>query len=400
MKNVMIMGIETDVLVIGAGPAGSIAARTVAENGVDVLLIDKKSEIGTPKRCAEGILKSTLDELEIKKDTRWITREITGIEIIAPNNKKLVLDENNFELPDTAYILERKIFDKSLVMDAIRQGTKVMIKTKAHTIKRVDDGFLVKATNLGNDIEIHTKIIIAADGPESKIGRMAGLKSNTSLNNMASCAQYEMVNVTMDDMNHVKVHIGSVCPGGYVWIFPKGDDIANVGLGILKSHTDRTAKYFLDSFVESHEDVKNAQCVEMNVGGDPIGGLIDQRYDDNIMVVGDAAGFVDPLTGDGIRTAMLSGKYAGSVAAKSIKNENHSKKFLKEYYDLTEENIGKSFNRFNKIKEFLLTLDDDSLNNIVEEILKTNLDNINLTTLFKIIIKASPKSIFKLGKLF
>lgn len=394
------MDIETDVLVIGAGPSGSIATRTIAQNGIDVLLIDKKSEIGTPKRCAEGILRSTLDELGIRADKRWIAREIKGIEIVSPSNKKLVLDEDNFELPDTAYILERKIFDKTLVMDAIRFGANVMIKTKANNIKRVKDGFLVKATSLGNEIQIFTKIIIGADGPESKVGRMVGLKSNTSLNNMASCAQYEMVNVNMDDMNHVRVHIGSVCPGGYVWIFPKGDDIANVGLGILKSHTDKTAKHFLDSFIESNQDVVNAQCVEMNVGGDPIGGLIEQRYDDNIMIVGDAAGFVDPLTGDGIRTAMLSGKFAGDVAVKSIKNGDYSKKFLKEYYDLTEEHVGKSFNRFNKIKEFLLTLDDKSLDNIVEEILKSDLENIDLKSLFKIIIKASPKSIFKLNKLF
>jgi len=394
------MDIETDVLVIGAGPSGSIATRTIAQNGIDVLLIDKKSEIGTPKRCAEGILRSTLDELGIRADKRWIAREIKGIEIVSPSNKKLVLDEDNFELPDTAYILERKIFDKTLVMDAIRFGAKVMIKTKANNIKRVKDGFLVKATSLGKEIQIFTKIIIGADGPESKVGRMVGLKSNTSLNNMASCVQYEMVNVNMDDMNHVRVHIGSVCPGGYVWIFPKGDDIANVGLGILKSHTDKTAKHFLDSFIESNQDVVNAQCVEMNVGGDPIGGLIEQRYDDNIMIVGDAAGFVDPLTGDGIRTAMLSGKFAGDVAVKSIKNGDYSKKFLKEYYDLTEDHVGKSFNRFNKIKEFLLTLDDKSLDNIVEEILKSDLENIDIKSLFKIIIKASPKSIFKLNKLF
>ncbi|MBE6486369.1 MAG: NAD(P)/FAD-dependent oxidoreductase [Methanosphaera stadtmanae] len=393
------MEIRTDVLVIGAGPAGSIAARTVAEDGVDVLLIDKKSEIGTPKRCAEGILKSTLDELNIKPDKRWITREITGIEIVAPNNKTLTLDKNNFKLPDTGYVLERKIFDKSLVMDAVRSGSKVMVKTLAKEIERVNDGFLVRAINLEKEIEIFTKIIIAADGPESKIGRMLGLKSRTSLEDMASCAQYEMVNVKMDDMDHVKIHIGTVCPGGYIWIFPKGDDIANVGLGVLKSHTDKTAKYFLDSFVQSNNDVSKAQCVEMNVGGDPIGGLVAERYGDNIMIVGDAAGFVDPLTGDGIRTAMLSGKYAGMVATNSIKKKDYSKEILKEYYDLTEEEIGKSFNKFNKIKEFLLTMDDESLNKIVEEILKTDLSKINLTALLKIIIKASPKSLFKLNKL-
>ena len=393
------MHIKTDVLVIGAGPAGSIAARTIAENNIDVLVIDKKSEIGTPKRCAEGILKSTLDELDIKPDKRWITREINGIEIVAPNQKKLVLDTKNSNINESGYVLERKVFDKHMMMDAIRKGAKILLKARALSIEKNTDGVIVKVDRMGDIIEIFAHVVIAAVGPESRIGRMFGLNSNTLIDNMASCIQYEMVNVKMEDMSHVKIHIGSISPGGYIWIFPKGDDLANVGLGVLKSHTDKTAKYHLDSFIENCNDVNEAQCVEMNVGGDPVGGLITQRYDDNIMVVGDAAGFVDPLTGDGIKTAMLSGKYAGIVASNAVKKNDFSKKSLKEYYDLTEEFIGKSFNRFNKIKEFLLTLDDNSLNNIVEEIMHNELKDINAAKLLKIIIKSSPKSLFKLGKL-
>lgn len=392
------MEITTDVLVIGGGPSGSIAARTVAENNTEVLLIDKKSEIGTPKRCAEGILTSTLNELDIKPDKRWITQEVKGIEIIAPNNKKVTFDDNSVKLPDTGYILERKVFDKHLVMDAIRAGTKVMIKTQAKKIERVKEGFLVSATSLGKEIRILAKIVIAADGPESRIGKMVGLKSRTDLKNMASCIQYEMANVRLNS-NLVKIHIGKVCPGGYIWMFPKGEDIANVGLGILKSHTDKPAKYYLDNFISKNPSLSDAQIVEMNVGGDPLGGLVEERYDDNIMLVGDAAGFVDPLTGDGIKTAMLSGKYAGIIASKSIKQKDYSKKVLKEYYDLTKDKIGKDFNKFNKVKEFLLTLDDESLNKIVDEISKSNLNDVSVTKLFKIIIKSSPKSLLKLGKL-
>ena len=391
--------IETEVLVVGAGPAGAIAAKTIAQQNVSVLIIDKKSEIGTPKRCAEGIIKSTLDELDIIPDKYWITREINGIEIVAPKNQILSLDDENFDMPDSAYILERKVFDKHMVMDAIRAGAKTMVKTEAYNVKRTEEGFEVIASSMGHDIIIKTRILIAADGPESRVARMAGLKTNTKLKNMASCIQYEMVNVNTSINNHVKIHIGTICPGGYIWIFPKGDDIANVGLGILKSHTDKTAKHYLDSFIENSDDLKNAQIVEMNVGGDPIGGLINQRYDDNILVIGDAAGFVDPLTGDGIRTAMLSGKYAGMVASKAIKSDDCSKRLLKEYYEVTEEEIGKNFKIFNKVKEFLLTLDDDSLNKIIEEIIRSDLNDFNVKSLLKIIIKSSPKSILKLGKL-
>lgn len=394
------MEVKTDVLVIGGGPSGSIAAKTVAENGVDVLLIDKKSEVGTPKRCAEGIITSTLKELNIEPNPLWITREITGIEIVAPNNQRIIFDKDNFDLHDTGYVLERKVFDKRMLADAINAGTKVLLKTKANDIEKTDDGYLVFATSMGKDIVIHTKIIIAADGPESRIGRKAGLKSNTSIENMASCAQYEMVNVKSENMNHVQIYIGSVSPGGYIWIFPKGYDIANVGLGVLKTHAKSTAKSYLDKFLSRNQDVSSAQIVEMNVGGDPVCGLIEERYGDNILIVGDAAGFVDPLTGDGIRSAMLSGKYAGIVSSKAIKDNDCSKKVLKEYYDLTEENIGKTFRKFNKIKEFLLTLDDNSLNNIVDEISKTNVSSVSAKSLIKIIIKSSPKSLLNIGKLF
>ena len=85
--------IETDVLVVGAGPAGSMAAKHAALGGADVILIDKKSEIGTPKRCAEGVYESGLRWLEIEPDSAWIAQRINGGVIVAPNGTRLVLDE-------------------------------------------------------------------------------------------------------------------------------------------------------------------------------------------------------------------------------------------------------------------------------------------------------------------
>ncbi len=391
--------IETDVLVVGAGPAGSLAAREASKNGVDVLLIDKKAEIGTPKRCAEGIITRTLKEADIELDSRWIAREIDAIRIIAPNSKELILDNNIHKLPDTGYILERKIFDKHMAMDAIRNGTRVMLRTQAKTARRKDGQVIVTAKSMNGTIEIHSKIIIAADGPESLIGRQLGLKSNTDMKNMASCVQYEMVGIEKDNSRQIDIFTGSIAPAGYVWIFPKASDVANVGLGVLKQYTDKTSIDILNGFIKTHKETINAQAVEMNVGGAPLGGIVEERYDDNIMVVGDAAGFVDPLTGDGIRGALLSGLYAGRVAADAVKSNDYSKKSLKEYYDLTEERLNKTYSKFNKIKDFLVTLDDEALNNIVDELSKTNLDEISVKLLLKIILKASPKSIFQLRKM-
>ncbi|MBO7719011.1 MAG: NAD(P)/FAD-dependent oxidoreductase [Methanosphaera sp.] len=392
--------LETDVLVVGAGPAGSLAAREASKNGVNVLLIDKKAEIGTPKRCAEGIITKTLKEANIEYNPRWIAQKIDAIRLVAPNSNELVLDNNVQKLPDTGYILERKVFDKHMAMDAIRNGTRVMLRTQAKTIARRDDTLIVNAVSMGQPIEIHAKIIIAADGPESHIARQLGLKSNTPMKDMASCVQYEMVGIDKDNPNQIDIFIGSVAPAGYVWIFPKSDDVANVGLGVLKTYVDDTAHDILNNFVKSHKETQNAQAVEMNVGGDPLGGIVKQRYGDNIMVVGDAAGFVDPLTGDGIRGALLSGMYAGSVAANAIKKGDYSKESLNEYYELTENNLNKTYSKFNKIKDFLVTLDDEALNSIIEELSKTNLDEISVKLLLKVILKASPKSIFQIRKMF
>ena len=129
--------IETDVLVVGAGPAGSMAAKHAALGGADVILIDKKSEIGTPKRCAEGVYESGLRWLEIEPDPAWIAQRINGGVIVAPNGTRLVLDETI--LPEKGYVLERKIFDKHMAMEAGRAGSRIMVKTLFQSLRRESD---------------------------------------------------------------------------------------------------------------------------------------------------------------------------------------------------------------------------------------------------------------------
>lgn len=394
------MNYTTDILVVGAGPSGSLAAREAAKNGADVILIDLKSEIGSPKRCAEGVSKQGLIDLGIQPDPRWIARNSNGVRLVSPDQTSVWLSEDAIELPESGYVLERKVFDKHMAMDAARAGAKVMIKTRATSLERVDDGIVVTANKMGEEITIHAHIVIAADGPGSRIGRWAGLKCNTQFNNMESCVQYEMAGLEMENNNVIQLYFGTVAPGGYTWIFPKGEDIANVGIGVLKTHTDKTAIELLDEFIKNCPETQHAQPVEINVGGDPVGGLIKERYGDNVLVVGDAAGFVNPLTGGGINSALESGAYAGIVAAQAISDGDYSKKNLKDYYKLTEDNIGKNYDKYKKAKEYLLSLDDNELNNIAHEFVKVDIEEISPKNLIKLLIKVSPKALLKLGKLF
>ena len=128
--------IETDILVIGAGPAGSTAAKHAAIAGSSVILMDKKSEIGSPKRCAEGVSKEGLKKLGIEPSERWVTKEASGIRMVSPNGTSVNLTEDKVKLPEAGYILERKVFDKYMAMDAGRAGVQIMIKTLATGMRR------------------------------------------------------------------------------------------------------------------------------------------------------------------------------------------------------------------------------------------------------------------------
>ncbi|MEN4007071.1 MAG: NAD(P)/FAD-dependent oxidoreductase [Methanobacterium sp.] len=392
--------IETDVLVVGAGPAGSSAAKHAAMGGVEVLLIDKKSEIGAPKRCAEGVSKNGLKKLGIKPSNRWVAAEIDRVRLVSPGGIDVWLNQENVKFPETGYNLERKVFDKHMAMDAARAGSQIMVKTLARELTLKGDHVLVKAENMDKTIDIKAKIVIGADGPESRVGRGAGLKTTTKAKNMESGAQFEMVGVELEDKRATEFYFGSVAPGGYAWIFPKGDDIANVGLGVINTMTSRSAYEHLLDFVKNCKATKNAVPVEFNVGGVPVGGPLKNLVTDNVMIVGDAAGQVNPFTGGGIISGMQAGLIAGEVAANAIENGNCSHKNLEEYEKRFQEEIGNSFKKYLKAKEYFLSLSDKELDSIAKAFQGSDFEHISPSTLLNKLVNISSKAMLKLGKLF
>ncbi|MGI6447448.1 MAG: NAD(P)/FAD-dependent oxidoreductase, partial [Methanobrevibacter boviskoreani] len=286
-----------------------------------------------------------------------------------------------------------------------RAGAEIKIKTLAKGVTKTDDGYIVSCEQYGKDIDIKAKIIIAADGPESHIGRWAGLKTAQKAVNMESGVQYEMCNLHFERPGVIEFYFGSCAPGGYVWVFPKGDDIANVGLAILAPHADKvnpgkTAKEYLDDWIATSPITKDAQAVELNVGGDPVGGMPKKIYADNIMVCGDAAGQVNPLTGGGIISGMTGGMYAGQVAAEAIKKGDCSAKFLKKYDKLVRDDIGDEIKKYAVVQDYMLGLKDEDLDKIAHEFVDVDFSKVSTTQLVKALIKVSPSAALKLGKYF
>ena len=187
---------EYDVIVIGAGPAGSLAARTAAQQGLDVLMIEKRQEIGEPVRCAEGVPSMAFLDF-IEYDERWVCAKIMGGRIHVPDGT--VLNFSQFNEGPAGLVLDRKIFDRSLAKMAADAGAEIQVKTRATSLL-TEDGAIkgIKGIAGGKEFEAHAKITIGADGVESKIGRWAGLMGPLKLKDVETCAQFTMSDIDID----------------------------------------------------------------------------------------------------------------------------------------------------------------------------------------------------------
>lgn len=344
---------EVECLVIGAGPAGSMAAKELASRGIETVVIEKKQEIGAPKRCAEGVSKHSLEKLGIKVHELGITRVIKGAVLYSPSGKKVVMDGQGME----GYVLERKVFEKYLASEAIKEGARYMIKTQATDMVRENGKWKISIKNLDGEDEIKAKLVIGADGVESKVGRWAGLKTLNRLTDYHSGMQFEMAGVNAD-MNYIHLFFGNdVAPLGYAWIFPKAFS-ANVGLGVLEKGAKMRAYDYLKKFIEEHEEIfKNASPVEINSGGVPVAHFTEMAAD-GVMLVGDAAQLVNPIHGGGIVRAMHSSIMAAEVAEEALKENNLSKDRLMKYENMWNEEYEEKTNKLLKLRSFLEKLND------------------------------------------
>ncbi len=353
---------EYDVVIVGMGPGGSAAAKACAEKGLKVLGVEKRQEIGCPKRCGEGLSKNALKRMGLRFDSKWVCQVIKGATVYAPNGKYIRIDYKGPE----GWVIERKIFDKELAKQAARSGAKILAKAEVIEIFREGKILKVRIVFQHEKFDVKTKILIASDGVESTISRMMGLDTTIKLIDVASAAQFEMANVKIDP-NRIELYFGNeIAPGGYFWVFPKGKDSANVGIGVRKPFSKDIAYNYLKRFVESRPNLKKGSVIEVNSGGVPVGGLLENMVADNFMVVGDAAHQVNAIHGGGISEAYIGGKIAGEVAVKSIKKGDYSKKVLEEYNKKWWDLRGKKLKKIVKLRQVVESLSDEELNWLAE----------------------------------
>jgi len=389
---------EADVVVVGAGPAGSTAARFAAESGCNTVLLEKRAEIGEPVQCAEGVSSKALEELGIGEG-RWTAKRVENVKLISPSGITVDLKQN-VRAFDFGYVLERKIFDKHLGRLAADAGAELKLCCKATGLSRNDGRAIVSYEEFGDPREVRTKIVIGADGVMSKVGRWAGIDTHLGPNDIESGIEYEMVDIDVRD--EIEMFVGACyAPGGYAWIFPKGDGRANVGLGVIPRVARRPAIEYLDEFLQhpklAHR-FKDGATIEVKAGGIPVSGPLKSAVADNVMLVGDAARQVNPITGGGIGSSVTCAKIAGRVAGEVMAGNDFSRKSLAIYDDRWIEAIGNYHWKLVKAKDVYLELKDEELDHIAKAFRTISDVEFNTLGILRAMSSTSPKLLWKLRK--
>jgi digeranylgeranylglycerophospholipid reductase len=375
-----------DVVVVGAGPAGSVAARRAAEAGLSTLLVEKRQEIRAPVRCAEAIgIEATRPFLA--PDPRWIDATITAFKIVNSCGQFVKVPPT-----ETTLVVNRKVFDFELALQAARAGVEVRTRTAAVGLEIDADRVTgVRLVSMGRAETIQASLVVAADGSESQVARWAGLKTTPALADYYLAAEFLLAGLKgRIDPQVCEYYLDqNLAPGGYLWVFPKGEDLANVGLVITAGQAGvRSAFELLECFVSRHFPESSRMAVI--AGGIPVSGALKTLTADGLVVVGDAAHQADPLTGGGINLGMFAADLAIQAAVPAVKDGNPTRSRLQAYEKLWQQRYGKQQATFHKIRKILGRLGQERLDALIRQASGLPLEKMSLAQILLAVLKNDP----------
>ncbi len=351
-----------DVIIVGAGPAGTTAALYAHRLGLKCILLDK-AVFPRDKICGDALSGKSvriMRELGILDEVAKLDgSEINRITFGSPKNIQFDVNlkgtQNNDQITK-GFVIPREIFDNYL----FEKADAVTDTRQGFSVKDLifENNYVVGVkgkTRTATEEEFRAPVVMGCDGSNSIVARKLGLyEMEMDHTSVAVRCYYEGVKGLTDQ---IELHYVKEVNPGYFWLFPAGDGRANIGIGLSKSDMkkeNRTLRQIMDEVTQTEyfkERFADAEQLERPVGWNlPLGSIHRKNHGNGFMLLGDAAGLVDPFTGEGIGNAMVSGQYAMEVAAKSKLSGDFSEKAFAEYDELLWRDIGKELRTSTKLQ--------------------------------------------------
>lgn len=324
--------LETDVLVVGLGPAGASAAAEAARSGARVIAVDKRREAGVPVQCAELVPQS----IDCRSAAIGVARrlDVTAMTTYIEADAGRSATAQRHEQPEfPGFMIDRAAFDTALVREASGNGADCRFGVAVCALDRGG------CARLSNGVEIRARVVVGADGPRSLVGKAVGVANE-------EIAETRQVRVRMlEPFQATDIFLSSRYPGGYGWLFPKAD-VANLGIGVAPAWRRRLKPLLEELHAGLADDGRVGRQVLAHTGGAiPVGGLrrlVHRLGERDVVLTGDAGGLTNPVTGAGINAAVISGRLAGEAAARVAAGRSNA---LDDYEEEIDALFGASLGR-------------------------------------------------------
>jgi digeranylgeranylglycerophospholipid reductase len=379
-----------DIAVIGAGPAGSTAARAAALPGRRVCLFERNARPGYPVRCGEGIgHRSFIAHAGSRME--WTKNRITRSVMVSPSGTRVTLGDIGEN-----YILDRKKMDGELAAEAVKTGAELFLSTPIVEVIRTDGGYECRSP----DRSWCASIVIIADGVESRAARFLGWNTALDPSDIEPCAFCRVTSASIDQKTCVFFVGSAVAPGGYAWIFPRGDGEANVGAGIIGTRSGPgRAKEYLLKFLE--KELPGAPVKDLHCGGVPVARYLRPLVRGGALLAGDAARQVNCISGAGIHYSLFAGRLAGETAVHAFRQDGTvDYRRLSRYETEWIKTYGKQQERSYALKEFVMKTDDAFLDRVAASLAEEPPEAMNYLRVFARTFSRRPLLLLKAARLF
>jgi len=395
-----------DAIVVGAGTAGCLAAKTIAESGLKVCLVEKNSRENVGQKiCGDAIGEHHLTFLGLEKPTGGeLEAKIDGMKIFSPDeNTVFTVADNDFK----GYILNRHLFGQWLLKTAVDKGAQLYDNTNFRSPiieKSTVVGISAKNMKTGQISELRSKVVVDATGFFGMVRKQLpiefGIDQTIDNEDVEACYR-EIRQLTQESENtrYCEIYLNQkASPGGYTWIFPKGGARVNVGIGALMRKTGYpNPKEQLYSTAFKKPMFNGSTVITGGSWFDPVRRPLDNMVSNGVAIIGDAASLVNPIHGGGIGPSMLSGHFAGKQIIDALNKGEPTKEALWGYNKTYIDTYGKKQGALDIFKIFLLSCTDDDLNYGMNQKLMTEDDVLKagMGDDFKLNITETAKRVFK-----